>query len=57
MTRLGPTCTGCCIRSITYNAVTSGTQTPQSVEENHEYKILWDFNIQTDKAIELVTKT
>ena len=27
MARLGPTCTGCCVRSITYNAVTSGTQT------------------------------
>ena len=54
MTMLGPTCIGCCVRSITYNAVTSGTHThtPQSVQENDEYKILWDFNIQTDKVIE-----
>ena len=25
---------------------------PQSVQENDEYKILWDFNIQADKVIE-----
>ena len=66
MTRLGPTCTGCCVRSIAYNTVTSGTNThthththsqththtPQSVQRNDEYKILWDFNIRTDKVIE-----
>ena len=52
MTRLGPTCTGCCIRNITYNAVISGTHTPQSVHENDDCKILWDFNIQADKVIE-----
>ena len=51
MTRLGRTYTGCCV-SITHNTVTSGTHTPQSVQENDEYKILWDFNIQTDKVIE-----
>ena len=28
------------------------TQTSQSVQENGEYKILWDFDIQTDKVIE-----
>ena len=28
------------------------TDTPQSVQENDEHKILWDFNIQTDKVIE-----
>ena len=28
------------------------TRKPQSVQENDEYKILWDFNIQTDKVIE-----
>ena len=28
------------------------THKPQSVQENGEYKILWDFNIQTDKVIE-----
>ena len=62
---LGPTCNGCCVRSITYNAVTSGTHTrthihththththtPQSFQGNDEYKILWNFNIQTDKVI------
>ena len=58
MTRLGPTCAGFCIRNITYNAVTYGTHThthshtPQSVQENYEYKILWDFNVQIDKIIE-----
>ena len=74
MARLGPSCTDCCVRSIIYNAVTSGTQTdthshppthpprhththththtPQSVQENDEYKILWDFNVQTDMVIE-----
>ena len=52
MTRLGPTCTGCPVRSITYNAVTSGTHTPQSVQENDGYRILWDFNVQTNKVIE-----
>ena len=56
MTRFGPTCTGCCVRSITYNAVTSGkhthTHTPQSAHENDDYKILWDFHIQTEKVIE-----
>ena len=52
MTRLGRTCTGCCIRSITYNTVKSGTHTPHSVQENDENKIFWDFNIQTDKVIE-----
>ena len=51
MARLGPTCT-CCVRSIPYNAVTIGTHTPQSVQENDEDKILWDFNIQTDDVIE-----
>ena len=65
---LGPTCNGCCVRSITYNAVASGlhahththththtqtnTHTPQSVQKNDEYKILLDFNIQADKVIE-----
>ena len=60
MTTLGPTCTGCCVRKITYNAVTSGTHThahththtPQLVQGSNEYNILWDFNIQTDKVIE-----
>ena len=56
MTTLGPTCTACCVRNITYNAVTSGTHThphtPQSVLGNSKYKILWDFIIQTDKVIE-----
>ena len=28
------------------------TDTPQSVQRNDEYKILWDFNIRTDKVIE-----
>ena len=33
--------------------MTSGTHTQtQSVQEIDEYKILWDFNIQTDKVIE-----
>ena len=54
MARLGPTCTGCPVRSITYNAVTSvthtHTHTPQSVEGNNEYKILWNFNIQSDRV-------
>ena len=27
-------------------------QIPQSVQRNGEYKILWDFNIETDKVIE-----
>ena len=53
-------------RSITYNAVTNGTQihtdtdtdtqthrhTSQLVQRNDEYKILWNFNIQTDKVTE-----
>ena len=56
MARLGPTCTGCPVRSITYNAVTSvthtHTHTPQSVQENDEYRFLWDFNVQTNKVIE-----
>ena len=52
LTRLGPTCTDSCVRSITYNAVTSGTHTSQSVQEKDEHKILLDFNIQTDKVIE-----
>ena len=29
------------------------THKPQSVQRNDEYKILWDFNIQTDKVIEV----
>ena len=63
MARLGPSCTDCCVRSIIYNAVVhkqthtpthphTHTHTPQSVQENDEYKILWDFNVQTDKVIE-----
>ena len=44
LTRLGPTCTDSCVRSITYNAVTSGTHTSQSVQEKDEHKILLDFN-------------
>ena len=28
------------------------THKPQSLQKNGEYKILWDFNIQTDKIIE-----
>ena len=57
MTRVGTKCTGCRARSIICNRVTSGThthkhtQTPQSAQENDEDKILWDFNIQTDKVI------
>ena len=67
MTRLGPMCTRCCVRNITYIAVTSGvhtqhkqththththTHTPLSVHGNDDYKILRDFNIQADKVIE-----
>ena len=52
ITRLGPTYTGCCVRNITYNTVTSGAHTPQSVQKCGKYKILWDFSIQTDKVIE-----
>ena len=54
MTRLGPTCTGCRVRSINYNAVTRGTHphAPQSVQENDGNKILWDFNIKKNKVIE-----
>ena len=51
MTGSGLTCTNYCVRSITSNAVTSGTHTPQTVQENDECKILWDFNIQTDKVL------
>ena len=29
------------------------THKSQSVQRNNEYKILWDFNIQTDKVIEV----
>ena len=32
--------------------MTSGTHTPQPVQENHEYKILLDFNIQAEKVTE-----
>ena len=65
MTRLRPTCTCCCVRSITFNAVTNGANThtharthehthkSKSVQRNDENKILWDFNIQTNKAIEV----
>ena len=70
MIRLRPICTCCCVRSITFIAVTNGTNThtharthtphthththkSQSVQRNNEYKILWDFNIQTDKVIEV----
>ena len=28
------------------------THTPQSVQENDEYRFLWDFNVQTNKVIE-----
>ena len=28
------------------------THTPQSVQENDEYRILWDFNVQTNKVME-----
>ena len=58
MTRLGPTWTGCCVRNIAYNEVKSGTcrhtytytHTPQSVQANNKYKILWDFNIQSHRV-------
>ena len=62
MTRLGPTCTGCCVRNIAYNEVKSGTcthtythththtHTPQSVQGYNEYKILWYFNIQSHRV-------
>ena len=54
ITRLVTTCTGCCVRKITLNVVTSGTHTqtrthtraPQPVQENDECKIFWDFNIE-----------
>ena len=65
MARLGPKCTGCCVRLNTCNAVTNDTHTqhthahthththtPQSFQQNEEYKILWDFNIQEVKIIE-----
>ena len=66
ITRLEHACTGCCVRSITYNAVTSGkhthtnththththSYTPQSIQQNDKYKILWNINIQTDKVID-----
>lgn len=54
MTKLKPNCTGCCVRSITQNAMTSGTHThtPQPFQKNDEYKMHWNFNIQTDKFIE-----
>ena len=52
MTRLRFMCTCCCVRSITYNVVTSGTHTPHPVQGNDKYKIFWGFNIQTDKVVE-----
>ena len=33
------------------------THKPKSVQENGEYKIFWDFNIQTDKVIEAGDQT
>ena len=49
--KIGTYVTGCCWRAVTYNAVTSGSHILH-VPENDEYKILWDFNIPTDKITE-----
>ena len=43
MKSLGTTWTGC---------FDTHTLTPQSVQENDKYKIVWDFNIQADKIKE-----
>ena len=37
----------------THTQTYTHTHKPQSVQRNDEYKILWDFNIQTDKVIEV----
>ena len=34
-----------------YTHTHTHTHTPQSFQGNGEYKILWDFNIETDKVI------
>ena len=38
--------------SQTHTHTHTHTHTPQLVQRNDEYKILWDFNIRTDKVIE-----
>ena len=45
------------MRTHTYTHTHTHTHTPQSVQRNDEYKILWDFKIQTDKVIELGHQT
>ena len=54
MTKLVPSCTGCCVRRITYNAVISSTHTPRSVQENDKYKILWDFLTEKKRGTDIV---
>ena len=52
MIRLGPTCTGCCVRSITYNQWQAVHIRTTISPGNDKYKILWHFNVKTDKFIE-----
>ena len=42
----------CYTHANTHTHTHTHTHTPQSVQENEEYKVLWDFNIQTDKVTE-----
>ena len=42
----------CSDKRYTHIHTHARTHTPQSVQGNNEYKILWDFIIQTDKVIE-----
>ena len=37
----------------THTRTHENTHKSKSVQRNDEYKILWDFNIQTDKVIEV----
>ena len=42
----------CSDKWYTHTHTHTHTYTPQSVQKNGEFKILWDVNIQTDKVIE-----
>ena len=51
ITRLGPTCTGCCVRNITYNAVASGTYTHHN--QSRKKANIKSFGISIFKEIRL----
>ena len=51
MMKLPSICIGCYVGSMNWNVMQFGGDSPPSIQDNEKVKLLWDFNIYTDKVI------